>query len=86
MAMIEVSEIVFEEHRVPTATEGIELHLRNKRPQGVIKFAPEKTIVMVHGATFSSGSLYDVPLGGFSFMDFLAVASSSSSESASPLS
>jgi len=30
--------------------------------------------VMVHGATYSSGSLYDVPLGGYSFMDFLAAS------------
>lgn len=65
--------IIFEEHRIPSGTPGIELYLRNKRHRDVTTFSPEKTIVMVHGATFSSGSLYDVPLGGMSFIDFLAV-------------
>lgn len=64
--------IVFEEHRIPSGASGIELYVRNKRRRDLTSFSPEKTIVMVHGATFSSGSLYDVPLGGMSFMDFLA--------------
>lgn len=58
--------------RVATETPGIELHVRNRRPASVTGFSADKTIVMVHGATYSSGSLYDVPLGGFSFIDYLA--------------
>ncbi|MEJ1117355.1 alpha/beta hydrolase [Phyllobacterium sp. CCNWLW109] len=68
------SVIVFSEHRIPSDTPGIDLYLRNKRLHGHEVFTAEKTIVMVHGATFSSGSLYDVPLGGLSFMDYLATA------------
>ena len=64
--------IQFEEHRIAGNTPGIELYLRNKRPRDMTRIAPETTIVMVHGATYSSGSLYDVPLGGVSFMDYLA--------------
>lgn len=69
---VDTDNIVFEEHRIPSDTEGIDLYVRNKRPKGLGRFTPEKTIVMVHGATFSSGSLYDVPFGGMSFMDYLA--------------
>lgn len=67
-----LGQIIFEEHRIPTATPGITLYVRNKRAADIEQFTPEKTIVMVHGATFSSGSLYDVPFAGFSFMDYLA--------------
>ena len=66
--------IIFEEHRIPSDTRGIELYIRNKRPATLTEYLPEKTVVIVHGATFSSGSLYDVPLGGYSFLDYLAGA------------
>jgi pimeloyl-ACP methyl ester carboxylesterase len=69
---IEAAEIVFEEYRIPSNTAGVDLYLRNKRSNSLTARLPERTIVMVHGATFSSGSLYDVPLGGFSFLDYLA--------------
>lgn len=69
---IDLEEILFEDHHIACDTPGITLYLRNKRRRGVEQFGPERTIVMVHGATFSSGSLYDVRLGGMSYMDFLA--------------
>jgi pimeloyl-ACP methyl ester carboxylesterase len=64
--------VVSEELRIPSDTPGIELSLHHKRPRSATTFGAERTIVMVHGATYSSGSLYDVPLGGFSFLDYLA--------------
>ncbi|RKF32626.1 alpha/beta hydrolase [Paraburkholderia fungorum] len=67
-------ELVFEELRVPTGEAGIELYVRNKRPANLVRSSSARTIVMVHGATFSSGSLYDVPFNGMSFLDFLAAA------------
>ena len=63
--------ILREEFSIPSDTPNIHLHIRNTRPT-VIPGRSDRTIVMVHGATYSSGSLYDVPLGGMSFMDFLA--------------
>lgn len=69
---IDLNTIVAAEHRIPSDTTGIDLFVRNRRPADMKRFLPERTIVMVHGATYSSGSLYDVPLGGFSFMDYLA--------------
>ncbi|MDE1004476.1 MAG: alpha/beta hydrolase [Paraburkholderia fungorum] len=68
------TELVFEESRVQTGTPGIDLYVRNKRPASLSTFKPERTIVMVHGATFSSGSLYDVPFNGMSYVDYLAAA------------
>jgi pimeloyl-ACP methyl ester carboxylesterase len=59
---------------VPSNTAGIDLHLRRKRLAHVAKFPGERTLLLMHGATFSSGSLFDVPMGGASFMDQLAIA------------
>lgn len=64
--------IVAEDLMIPSDTPGISLHLRNKRPAALKTFSAERTILMMHGATYSSGSLFDVPLGGSSFMDHLA--------------
>jgi pimeloyl-ACP methyl ester carboxylesterase len=72
--VINGTELVFEALRVATGTPGIDLYVRNKRPASLTTFTPERTIVMVHGATFSSGSLYDVPFNGMSFIDYLAAA------------
>ena len=68
------AEILFGEFRVPTTTPGVTLYVRNKRRADVSHFGADRTIVLVHGATFSSGSLYDVPFNVMSFLDFLATA------------
>ncbi|KML57019.1 alpha/beta hydrolase [Burkholderia cepacia] len=73
-SVVNGTPIAFDELRVKTGTPGIELYVRNKRQASATRFGPERTIVMVHGATFSSGSLYDLPFNGTSFIDFLAVA------------
>jgi alpha-beta hydrolase superfamily lysophospholipase len=65
-------EIAVENLMIPSDTPGIDLHIRNKRPAGMRDFSPERSIVLMHGATYSSGTLFDVPVGGFSFMDWLA--------------
>jgi pimeloyl-ACP methyl ester carboxylesterase len=66
--------IATEDFFVPSDTTGIDLHLRHKRLTHVQKFPGERTVLLMHGATFSSGSLFDAPVGGASFMDQLAVA------------
>lgn len=65
-------DLVVEDFAIPSDTAGISLHLRNKRSAAQKTFSAERTILMVHGATYSSASLFDVPLGGRSFMDHLA--------------
>jgi pimeloyl-ACP methyl ester carboxylesterase len=67
-------DVALEEHRIASDTVGIELYVRNKRPARLAEFRADRTIVMVHGATYSSGSLYDVAFNGFSFLDYLAQA------------
>lgn len=59
---------------IPSDTVGINLHVLNKRPQGMERSDAAHTIVMMHGATYSSTSLYDTRIEGFSFLDYLAAA------------
>ncbi|MFB0843312.1 alpha/beta hydrolase [Paenibacillus oleatilyticus] len=65
-------DILTEDLLIPSDTPGIELSIRNKRPASMDTFSNEKAIVMVHGATYPIGSLYDVELDGFTFLDYLA--------------
>lgn len=65
--------IAVEDFFVPSDTAGIELHIRRKRLTRVERFSSERTLLLMHGATFSSGSLFDAPVGGASFMDQLAL-------------
>ncbi|WP_298093305.1 alpha/beta fold hydrolase [uncultured Sphingomonas sp.] len=53
------------------AHTGLKLFLRNKRP---VDRDTTGSLLLVHGATFPSLSLFDVDVGGFSFMDALAEA------------
>jgi pimeloyl-ACP methyl ester carboxylesterase len=69
------TEIITEDFFVPSDTAGIDLHIRRKRLANVENFSSERTLLLMHGATFSSGSLFDAPVEGASFMDKLAAAS-----------
>jgi hypothetical protein len=71
---IRTTEILCEDALIPSDTAGIRLHLRRKHPADVKHFPAERTVLIMHGASFSSMSLFDVPVGGSSFMDHLALA------------
>jgi pimeloyl-ACP methyl ester carboxylesterase len=64
--------IFAEDLMIDSDTPNIRLHLRHKRLACRSSFSVEKTLLMMHGATYASGSLYDVPLDGISFLDFAA--------------
>jgi pimeloyl-ACP methyl ester carboxylesterase len=64
--------IVMEEFTVPAVDPGIELYVRNKHPQAVNRFAPEKILLYVHGATYPSETAFDLKLNGQSWMDYIA--------------
>lgn len=66
--------ILCEDTLIPSDTAGIRLRLRRKRLAHVAHFPAERTVLLMHGATFSSTSLFDAPVGGASFMDHLAAA------------
>lgn len=65
-------QIVTEEAMIPSGDAGIELFLRNKRPQGLERFSPSRTLLFVHGATYPASTAFDLPLGGQSWMDYIA--------------
>jgi len=64
--------IASESYRIPSEMPGIELYMRNKRPNGVDLFPSERIVLYVHGATYPSETAFDLQLAGFSWMDFLA--------------
>ena len=64
--------IALEEAIVPAEDPGIQLYVGNKHPEGVASFGPERTLLFVHGATYPAETAFDLPLGGRSWMDFIA--------------
>jgi pimeloyl-ACP methyl ester carboxylesterase len=72
MAMAADVKLATEEFMIPAADPGIELYVRNKHPLGVTKFAPQKILLYVHGATYPAESTFDLPLNGLSWMDYIA--------------
>jgi pimeloyl-ACP methyl ester carboxylesterase len=71
---VPIAGLVCTRQLIPSDTAGIALQLINRRPDRVREFTADRTLVMMHGATFPSASLFDVPVGGESFMDALARA------------
>jgi pimeloyl-ACP methyl ester carboxylesterase len=71
-APAQAAPIVTEEFMVPARDAGIELFLRNKRPQTLNAFTPGRTLIFVHGATYPAHTAFDLPLGGLSWMDYIA--------------
>jgi pimeloyl-ACP methyl ester carboxylesterase len=65
-------KLTTESFYVPARDPGIELYVRNKHPEGVTKFGPEKVVLFVHGATYCSESVFDLPLNNLSWMDYIA--------------
>jgi len=68
-----IDDIVAESIMIDSDTPGVSLHLRRKYLRSQTEYTTDNTLVMVHDATYSSGSLYDVRLDGLSFMDVLAL-------------
>jgi len=71
-AAAQAPSLVTEEFMVPARDGGIELFLRNKRPETLTDFAPARTLLFVHGATYPAETAFDLPLGGLSWMDYIA--------------
>ena len=71
-AAAEPPKLVTEEFMVPAKDPGIQLYVRNKRPEGVDRFGPERTLLFVHGATYPAETAFDLQLDGLSWMDFIA--------------
>ena len=65
-------KIDVESYTIPAKDAGIDLYVRNKHPAEMKTFTPERTLLYVHGATYPSETAFDLELGGFSWMDYIA--------------
>jgi pimeloyl-ACP methyl ester carboxylesterase len=63
-------KVTGEDIRVPYEN-GVQIFVRNKRPEGVQTFKSDRIAIMMHGATYP-GTAFDVPLAGKSWMDYMA--------------
>lgn len=66
------SHVVMEEMSAQAKDPGIKIYVRNKHLAGMSHFSPEKTVLFVHGATYPAETSFDLPLGGLSWMDYIA--------------
>lgn len=63
--------VVLEEFLVPSGP-GIQLYLRNKRPEGATAARADRVVLCVHDGTFPASTSFDLPAGGVSWMDYMA--------------
>lgn len=68
------NDLVRETFRIPSCESGIELQLLRRHRSDAHTFNAQNTLMLMHGATFASASLFDVPFEEGSFMDVLARA------------
>ena len=68
----QTARILTESYHLPAADAGIQLYVRNKRPDGVTHFKSERILLFVHGATYPSETAFDLALDGLSWMDYIA--------------
>ena len=66
------TRLITESYHVPSADAGIEIYVRNTRPDGVNTFSGERTLLFVHGATYPSDTMFDLKIDGASWMDLIA--------------
>ncbi len=60
------------EFMVPAQDAGIELYVRNRHPRGQTTFAADRVLLFVHGSTYPAEAVFDYPLHGMSWMQYIA--------------
>src|SRR5215831_5217892 len=68
----QTAKLVTESYHIPARDAGIQLYVRNKRPEEMNRFGSERIVLFVHGSTGPSESSFDLALGGLSWMDYIA--------------
>ncbi len=68
-----MAQIESREFRTPLPNTQLTVYARNKRKAGA-SITPERTLLMVHGATYPASVAFDLPIEGASWMDHLANA------------
>jgi pimeloyl-ACP methyl ester carboxylesterase len=66
------TQLVCEEFILPSGDPGIELYVRNRRPQTLNEFSPDNIVLFVHGATTPCETGFDLRLDGISWMEYIA--------------
>jgi pimeloyl-ACP methyl ester carboxylesterase len=72
VALGEEQQIIEESYFVPADEPGIQLYVRNKRPEGMRDFSPGRTVLLIHGSTYPAEASFDLRLDGVSWMEYLA--------------
>ncbi|MGH6982396.1 MAG: alpha/beta hydrolase, partial [Stellaceae bacterium] len=72
LAAVDRAPLVAEDMMLPSPDAGIKIFVRNKHPADRQDFGPERTVLFVHGATYPADTSFDLVLGGFSWMDYIA--------------
>lgn len=67
-----MTDLVTHETFVPSEAPGVFLYVREKHRADMTLFSPSRTVLFVHGATYPAETAFDLPLDGFSWMDFIA--------------
>ena len=63
--------LVSEEFRIPSGDPGIDLYLRNKHLPVRDGRDPARSLLFVHGGGYAGEALFDLPLAGMSWMDYI---------------
>ena len=71
-AFAQTPKLATDEMMVKSPDADIEIYVRNKRPTDMTSFRPERTLLYVHGATYPASTAFDLPLGGQSWMEYIA--------------
>jgi pimeloyl-ACP methyl ester carboxylesterase len=71
-ASAQTAKVASESYLIPARDPGIQLFVRNKRPEGTMQFKSDKVLLFVHGATYPSETSFDLSLDGLSWMDYIA--------------
>jgi pimeloyl-ACP methyl ester carboxylesterase len=66
-----MTQLISEDMMVPSEP-GIDIFVRNKRPTNLAKYTAERTLLFVHGSTYPAHTGFDIPLGGQSWMEYIA--------------
>ena len=72
VAQTQPASLTMKEEMIPSVAAGLKIYLRNKHREDQTKFRPEKTVLFVHGSTYPAETSFDLPLGGMSWMDYIA--------------
>jgi pimeloyl-ACP methyl ester carboxylesterase len=71
-ATADTAKFVTESTLIPSVDAGIQLYVREKRPADLTQFHADRVLLYVSGATYPAETMFDLPLGGVSMMEWIA--------------